>query len=308
MTGPDSTSSGSDSPQPDNPVPGPAATTSSSRGGLAGLRVCSFESRKQSEIRLLLEKQGATATVVASMREIPLSQNPQAFAFAERLFSGKIDLLILLTGVGTRALAETIATRCPLPDFLDALRKVPILVRGPKPAAVLREWKVPFEYQVSEPNTWRELLQLVDREINLSGRNVAVQEYGQSNNQLLDGLAARGANVLPVPVYRWELPEDVQPLQAAIATTLAGGFDILMFTSANQINNILEVADRDNCRDEWMAAARKCAIASIGPTASEHLREMGLPPDIEPEHPKMGHLVLSTAEHARLVLELKRAH
>ena len=59
-------------------------------------------------------------------------------------------------------------------------------------------------------------------------------------------------------------------------------------------------------RDAWLRAANQCVIASIGPTASETLREAGLPPDIEPEHPKMGHLVQAAAAKAREVLAKKR--
>jgi uroporphyrinogen decarboxylase len=38
-------------------------------------------------------------------------------------------------------------------------------------------------------------------------------------------------------------------------------------------------------------------VASIGPTTSETLRELQLPVDLEPEHPKMGHLLTAAAEH-----------
>jgi uroporphyrinogen-III synthase len=48
-------------------------------------------------------------------------------------------------------------------------------------------------------------------------------------------------------------------------------------------------------------------IASIGPICSEALTEHGLCPDLEPTHPKMGHLVKETAERALAVLQKKRA-
>ena len=114
----------------------------------SGLRVCAFESRKGLEMRCLLERQGMSATIAPSMREVPLEENPDAFAFADRLFAGTIDIVILLTGVGTRALAEVLATRHDPGEFLTALQKCTIIVRGPKPAAVLREWKVRIDHQV----------------------------------------------------------------------------------------------------------------------------------------------------------------
>jgi uroporphyrinogen-III synthase len=281
-------------------------TTTARTGGLAGLRVCSFESRKQTEMRLLIEKQGGLATLAASMREIPLESNTTAFEFGRALFAGEIDVVILLTGVGTRALAECLATRTPHEEFLAALGKTTIVVRGPKPAAVLREWKVRIDHQVPEPNTWRDLLALVDRELPLSGKRVAVQEYGTSNDQLLAGLRERGTAVQAVPVYRWALPEDLGPLEQAIRDTVAMKFDLLLFTSAQQLNHVLEVAERMGLRDAWMAAARQTVIGSIGPTASENCRELGLEPDFEPEHPKMGHLLLAAARETQSRLAAKR--
>src|SRR6187401_809913 len=66
---------------------------------------------------------GATVTIAPSMREIPLDQNPDAFAFADSLFAGEIDIVIFMTGVGARALAETLETRHNHAKYLDALQK-----------------------------------------------------------------------------------------------------------------------------------------------------------------------------------------
>jgi uroporphyrinogen-III synthase len=274
--------------------------------GLAGLRVCSFESRKGGEMRALVERQGGIVTIAPSMREIPLEENADTFAFAERLFGGTIDFVILLTGVGARALAEVVESRYPRDEFLAALQKCTIIVRGPKPAAVLREWKVRIDFQVPEPNTWRDLVALLDATIPVARKRVAVQEYGEPNRELYEALKLRNAEVIRVPVYRWALPEDTGPLAAAVRGTIAGEFDVLMFTSAQQLRNVLSVAGSAGVRDDWLSAARRCVTASIGPTASETLREAGLPPDIEPEHPKMGHLVQAVAKEVRAVLEGKR--
>jgi uroporphyrinogen-III synthase len=266
-------------------------------------RICAFESRKGDDLRGLLERQGLTAVTIApSMREVPLEENPDALAFAQRLFAGTVDLVILLTGVGTRALAEVVESRHDRGAFLAALQKCTIIVRGPKPAAVLREWKVRIDFQVPEPNTWRDLVALLDEKLPVAGKRVAVQEYGQPNPELYAALDQRGAEVIRVPVYRWALPEDTGPLRKAIETTINGGFDVLVFTSAQQLRNVLSVTEGAGVRDAWHAAAAKCVIASIGPTASETIREAALPVDIEPEHPKMGHLAAAVARDAPAAL------
>ena len=47
------------------------------------------------------------------MREIPLASNTQAIAFARTLAEGGFDVVIFLTGVGTRALTRVVETVYP---------------------------------------------------------------------------------------------------------------------------------------------------------------------------------------------------
>ena len=272
----------------------------------AGLKVISFESRRGAEMAQLIRRQQGEPIIAPSMREVPLAENPAAFAFAERLFAGTIDVVILLTGVGARALADAIEAKYDRQALLAALEKCALIVRGPKPAAVLREWKLRIDHQVPEPNTWRELIALLDARVPVAGKRVAVQEYGEPNAELYEALSRRGAEVICVPVYRWALPEDTGPVQAAIRATIAGDFDVLVFTSAQQLRNVLALADSGGVREEWLKAATRTVIASIGPTASETVREAGLAVDIEPEHPKLGHLVQAVAQKAREALATKR--
>src|SRR5712692_2566421 len=123
-----------------------------------GLQVLSLESRRAAEIERLIRSQRGEPFVAPSMRETPLENNPLAFAFAERLLRGEFELMILLTGVGTRLLGKVIETRWPAGAFADALRRLTVVARGPKPVAVLREWNVPVTVLVREPNTWHEIL------------------------------------------------------------------------------------------------------------------------------------------------------
>lgn len=269
------------------------------------LRVCAFESRRGEDIRSLIERQGGIATVAPSMREIPLDQNTHAFEFADALLRDEFDVVVFLTGVGAKGLLEVLETRYARDALFAALARTTLIVRGPKPAAVMREWQVKFDHQVREPNTWRELLELFDAHIPVSGKQVAIQEYGIPNAELYAGLKERGAAVMAVPVYRWDVPADTGPLQAAIRGTIAGEFDILMWTSSFQLTSVLSVADSMGLKAEWLAAARKCVTASIGPTATEHLTAEGLPPDLEPEHPKMGHLVRESLERGAAILQAK---
>ena len=262
------------------------------------IRVLSLESRRADDMRSLIERHGGTPFLAPSMREVPLIDNPVVFQFLDELSAGRIQIVVFLTGVGARAVLDVVETRFPRDEFFDWLQRCVIVVRGPKPTAVLRDWNVRIDHRAPEPNTWRELLAMLERETTLSGRTVAVQEYGKPNDEFYEALRSRGATVLPVPVYRWDLPDDIQPLQTAVRKLIAGDFDLLLITSAQQVHHLLLIAERLGLKDECLAAAKKCLIASIGPTASETLAEVGLRVDIEPSHPKMGPLVKEALEAA----------
>jgi uroporphyrinogen-III synthase len=280
-----------------------------SRSGFAGLRVLSLESRRAPEMAKLIAGNDGVPTVAPSMREIPLASNTEALAFARRLSEGGFDIVIFLTGVGTRALARVVETVYTVEQFVAALRKIAVVARGPKPVAALKEMGVPVTVAVPEPNTWRDLLRTLDEKVDsipLRGRQVAVQEYGTSNPELLAGLSDRGAHVTRVPVYEWGLPEDVRPLRAAVTSIARDEFDVVMFTTGIQVNHLFQVATGMNQEEPVRRGLSRMLIASIGPVTSERLHEYGLKADIEPTHPKMGYLVSETAQRSADILRQKR--
>jgi len=268
-----------------------------------GLRVLSLESRRSREIERLIRAQGGDPFVAPSMREVPLSENTQAFTFAERLFQNEFEMMILLTGVGTRLLGQAIETRWPAGAFAEALRKLTVVARGSKPMAVLREWNVPVAIAVPEPNTWREILIVTEGR---QERRIAVQEYGRPSTELIDGLSKRGADVTSVPVYQWDLPEDCEPLRDAVRRLAQDQFDVAMFTTSVQAVHLIRVAEELGFEDRVRTGLRGMLVASVGPTTSETLAELGIIADFEPSHPKMGFLVNETAAVASQILERKR--
>ncbi len=264
--------------------------------GFCGLTVLAFESRRSLEMARLIENHGGKAMVVPAAREVPSACPAGLSDFAASLLARKLDLAIFLTGVGARALAQAMEQFCSRAELVTALSQVPVVVRGPKPAAALRELGVPITWNVPEPNTWRELLQLLDEKgIALKDRLVAVQEYGAPSQELLAGLSQRGARTLTVHVYDWALPEDRTPLEKAILALQHSEIDVTLFTAAVQVNHLIQVADEMHAKESLVRALNETTIASIGPVTSQQLRAYGIRVALEPIHPKMGLLVSEAA-------------
>jgi uroporphyrinogen-III synthase len=256
----------------------------------------------------LLERHGCVAVAAPSMREVPLSDQHEVFAFGEELLRGEHAIIVLLTGVGTRMLVDALSTRHPQASVLDALSRAKLVCRGPKPVAALKALGIKPTLVAPEPNTWNDLLTLLDAQLPVAGQTVAVQAYGRVNEPLLEGLQARGAKVRSVAIYAWALPEDLAPLRAAIAQIIAGEVDVVMFTAAQQVTHLFEVAEQaQQQRALSEALTQRVVCASIGPIMTEALEAHGLRADIVPQHPKMGHLVQAVVREAPALVSQRRA-
>ncbi|MEZ6107384.1 MAG: uroporphyrinogen-III synthase [Pirellulaceae bacterium] len=264
-------------------------------GSFQGAAVGAFESRRAEEFARLIERNGGQPFVSPSLREVQVDDPREAIDFAHQLITGQVDMVLFLTGVGFRYLMEIVTKHVDRQRFLDALSDIVTIARGPKPVAAMREVGLNANIRVPEPNTWREVLATIDGQVPVGNQTIAVQYYGKVNPSLTAGLEARGARVVGVPVYRWELPEDLGPLEANLQRLVRGELDIAFFTSAHQAVNTLELARRQGIEEQVLAGLNRVVVASIGPTTTEMLRDLGIRVDFEPTHPKMGHLVSEAA-------------
>src|SRR5512133_3779496 len=119
---------------------------------LAGLRVLSLESRRAKEMETLLAREGGAAFVAPSVKERALEDEQTAARFVERLEAGEFDMVICMTSVGLAFLRDTAAQTMPVERLAEALRRVTIVSRGPKPVAVLKGLGVPIHLIIPEPN------------------------------------------------------------------------------------------------------------------------------------------------------------
>ena len=109
--------------------------------------------------------------------------------------------------------------------------------------------------------------------------------------------------MLPVSVYRWDLPSDTTALRAGVDAIAASRVDVAVFTSATQVEHAFRVApDADALR----AGFRRTVVASVGPVCSEAIEAHGVHVDLEADPPKMGPLVALIAERTKALLNAKR--
>jgi uroporphyrinogen-III synthase len=142
----------------------------------------------------------------------------------------------------------------------------------------------------------------------LLNRRTAVQEHGAPSPEFVAGLKERGASVLSVAVYQWALPENTKPLRDAILATIRGEVGFALFTTGVQVTHLFQIADEMGLPDRLRSAFAKVVIASIGPSTSEALRNVGIRVDLEPTHPKIGVLVREAAERSAEIQAFKASN
>ncbi len=271
-----------------------------------GLAVAALESRRADDMARLITKHGGQANVSPSMREVPLESNVKAVDFAHRLITGEIGIVIFMTGVGFQHLLDVVERHMDRQRYLDALSDIVTIARGPKPTAAMKAVGLTPTHRVPEPNTWRDVLTTIDAGVPVANQVLGLQEYGKSNSSLVAGLEARGAQVVSVPVYKWGLPESRTALEENVRAIAAGERSVVLFTAAQQVINLLAVANELGVYEQLRQQLGNLVVASIGPTTSETLRELDIPVDVEPAHPKMGALVAAAAAESESILARKQ--
>lgn len=259
-------------------------------------RVLLLESRWPKILSDLVRRHGGEPVCAPAVEEVPAPAEELADPLG-RLSSGEVDWVVFLTGVGVQRLYDAACVLGIAEAFVEALRRLPVAVRGPKPVGVLSRWGIRPQISAPSPHTAAELCQALEL-AELRGQRVFVQHYGEPNQRLRDYLLRRGAQVVDAVPYRWAVPREVGPLIGAVRALAAGGVDALVVTSRPQVLHLLQVAEQHGLGEAVREALNgRVVVAAVGPTSRAALEDYGIRVAVTPEHPKMAPLVAALAAH-----------
>ena len=256
-------------------------------------RVVAFlEGRRTAELADLIRRHNGVPLAAPCLREV---HSPGAAALQQdvaRVCDADLAVAIFLTGVGTATVFESARLMGGEDQLRQRLAEAVVVVRGPKPAAVLRKLGVRIDLSAPPPHTTDEVLAAV-RPLELSGKTIAVQLHGEPNPALSQALRARGAEIIELAPYVWDRPVDPAPILRLLDALELGGVAALLITSRAQVDNLFDVA-RDHGRAPRLD---QVAIGAQGPVAEAALARHGLQASFRPAHGHMGALVLAAADH-----------
>lgn len=226
---------------------------------LDGFTIGVTAARRSEELIALLERRGAAVVHAAAIRIIPLADDAELRDATELVIANPPDLTVATTGIGFRGWIEA-ADEWGVADGLkSALESGRLVARGPKATGAIRQAGLREEWSPASESSAEVLDRLLEEGV--EGRRIAVQLHGAATEwepiaDLCEALTIAGAQVIRVPVYRWEPPEDQRPMDRLISMAINAELDGISFTSAPAVASMLGRAKATGRLDELLAALR----------------------------------------------------
>ena len=263
---------------------------------MAGCVVLVTADRRSAELSSALTRRGATVRHAPALSIVPHEHDEQLLLDSKALIVAPPDTLVVTTGIGFRGWVEAADAAGLADDLLDVLGRARIIARGPKARGAIQAAGLQADW-VAESETSAEILETLLSE-GVAGQRVAIQHHGAGADGLDSELAAAGADIASLVVYRWRPPPDPEALRASVRDAAAGEIDAVVFTSAPGASAWLQAADDCGVADALLARLRdgRMVAAAVGPVTARPLQDRGIDP-VVPERGRLGALVRTLVAH-----------
>jgi uroporphyrinogen-III synthase len=254
---------------------------------LAGFTVGVTADRRRDELAALLERRGARVVIAPALRIVPLADDTELRAATRACLDSPPDVVIANTGIGMRGWLEAAEGWGLAEPLKAAISKTYLITRGPKARGAIRVAGLQEHWSPGSESCDEVLDHLRARGI--AGQTVAMQLHGEEHPEFSAALAAEGATVIEVPVYRWAPPTDPAPLHRLVDLVTGRLVDAVTFTSAPAVAALLRAAGTGG--NAVLDALRSDVLAAcVGPVTAAPLRRHGVPV-VAPRRARLGALV-----------------
>lgn len=266
---------------------------------LAGFTVGITAARRADELGTLLTRRGANIVMAPAIRIIPLADDNELERVTRQLVAEPPQITVATTGIGFRGWMEA-AEGWGLAENLRAtLASTRMLARGPKAKGAIRAAELREEWSPASESSAEVLDHLLAEGV--EGVRIAVQLHGATTEwepvpDFCEVLRCAGADVVPVPVYRWTPPQDRTPMDRMIEAIVTAGIDCVTFTSAPAVASLLMRAKETGLLEAVLHALRGRVLAAcVGPITAAPLEELGVATTM-PARARLGALARHVAE------------
>ncbi|WP_280472031.1 uroporphyrinogen-III synthase, partial [Nocardia cyriacigeorgica] len=274
-------------------------TTPDAGASLAGFTVGITAARRSEEFTTLLTRRGATIVSAPAIRIIPLADDTELERVTRRLVDDPPQITVATTGIGFRGWMEAAEGWGLAEQLRDTLAGTRVVARGPKAKGAIRAAELREEWSPASESSAEVLDHLLAEGV--EGVRIAVQLHGATTEwepvpDFCEVLRCAGADVVPVPVYRWTPPDDQGPMDQLIEAVVTSSLDCVTFTSAPAVASMLMRAKETGMIEGLLHALRGRVLAAcVGPITAAPLEELGVPTSM-PARARLGALARHVAE------------
>lgn len=241
---------------------------------LAGFRIGVTSDRRSGDLIAALERRGAHVLHAPALKIAPNDRDAVLVGETRSLIEARPEVVLITTGYGMRRWFEVADAAGLGAELTEVLDEAKILARGPKAVGAVRAAGLEEE-RVSASETTASLVDEVES-ADLTGRRVAIQLHGYTDEVQLARLRDLSSAVWTVTPYRWVQPTAADKLPRLIEATCARQLDAITFTSAPGAEATLAVAADLGRRGEFVAALNDDVIAvAVGPVTATPLLDAG---------------------------------
>jgi uroporphyrinogen-III synthase len=264
---------------------------------LDGFTVGITADRRADEQASLFARRGAAVVLGPAIRTLPLGDDDGLRHATEAVIADPPEVLIANTGIGMRSWFGAAESWDLGEALLDALGSTRAYARGPKAAGALHSLGLEV---VGRPPSERlsDCVELVLGTLS-PGARVVLQRDGGPPPEAAHVLRAAGAEVLEVPVYRWERAGDPRPAVRLAEAVIAGRVHAVTFTAGPAVNTWLGLAAEVGLDEPLRAALASgdVVVGCVGPVCAEAASAAGIGEEVVlPRTSRLGPLVRAVSE------------
>jgi uroporphyrinogen-III synthase len=246
--------------------------------------------RRWEEQARLFGDRGVEVVHGPTMKTVDLSDEENLRTVTAALAEQPPDYLIVTTGMGMRRWLEA-AARWGLDTALLAglAAGTRIVARGAKAHSAARGANLDVWWRAPE-ETMQEIVDHLAAFDDVVRSRVALQLFDPDGHPSTELLRAMAGELVEVPVYQWDLPDDPGPAEALVDATIAGTLDAVTFTAQPAVHNLFRIAGAR--REELRQAFNAGVVAScVGPVCASAASEEGIDSPIWPDPPRLTAMV-----------------
>jgi uroporphyrinogen-III synthase len=253
-------------------------------GPLSGRTVAVTAERKREEQAELLRRRGAEIVEVPTVHTVDLTADEALRATTQRIIDRPPAWLVATTGFGMRLWFEAADAWGVGDDLVASLSAARVVARGPKAQSACRQRGLEVTWRAAS-ESMAEVVAWLRAQDGIAEGDLVLQLFDPGDHPATAEIASFAGEVVPVALYRWRLPDALEPVRSLVRLIADRELDAVTFTSQPAVRFLLDVADEEGRRDEVVAAFDDGWVVPVcvGPVCAEALVEAGIGTGVWPE-------------------------